>query len=104
MFIAFRLPASSRSRRKNLLSTERFFFFDLGVRHAAAEVPLDAAMVLGNPGPVFEQWVGIELRKRLQYLGAEVIRWSGWIADRWHVLNSCSAPGSHHAPGPGSPP
>jgi predicted AAA+ superfamily ATPase len=26
--------------------------------------------VLGNPGPVFEQWVGIELWKRLQYLGA----------------------------------
>jgi len=69
MFIAFRLPAFSRSRRKNLLSTDRFFFFDLGVRHAAAELPLNAATVLGNPGPVFEQWVGIELWKRLKYLG-----------------------------------
>jgi predicted AAA+ superfamily ATPase len=70
MFLAFRLPAFSRSRRKNLLSTDRCFFFDLGVRHAAAEVPIEIATVLGNPGPVFEQWVGIELWKRLKYLGA----------------------------------
>ncbi len=69
MFIAFRLPAFSRSRRKNLLSTDRFFFFDLGVRHGAAELPLNTATVLANPGPVFEQWVGIELWKRLKYLG-----------------------------------
>lgn len=69
MFIAFRLPAFSKSRRKNLLSTDRFFFFDLGVRHAAAGVPLNTATVLANPGPVFEQWVGIELWKRLKYLG-----------------------------------
>jgi predicted AAA+ superfamily ATPase len=59
-----------RSRRKNLLSTDRFYFFGLGERHAAAEMPLDIAAVLGNPGPVFEQWVGIELWQRLQYLGA----------------------------------
>ncbi|OHE72270.1 MAG: hypothetical protein A2Z99_19725 [Treponema sp. GWB1_62_6] len=26
-------------------------------------------MVRANPGPLFEQWVGIELWKRLQYLG-----------------------------------
>ena len=70
MFIAFRLPAFSRSQRKNLLSTDRFFFFDLGVRHAAAELPLQPGTVLANPGPVFEQWVGIELWKRLKYLGA----------------------------------
>jgi hypothetical protein len=50
------------------LSTDRFFFFDLGVRHAAADLPLNTATVLGNPGPVFEQWVGIELWKRLKYL------------------------------------
>jgi predicted AAA+ superfamily ATPase len=70
MFMAFRIPAFSRSRRKNLLSTDRFFFFDLGVRHAAAELPLVPSAVLANPGPVFEQWVGIELWKRLNYLGA----------------------------------
>lgn len=69
MFIAFRIPAFSKSKRKNLLSTDRFFFFDLGVRHAAAGLTLEHPTVSANPGPIFEQWVGIELWKRLQYLG-----------------------------------
>jgi predicted AAA+ superfamily ATPase len=68
MFIGFRVTAFSGSRRKSLLSTERFYFFDVGVRHAAAEIPIEAAAVRANPGPIFEQWVGIELWKRLQYL------------------------------------
>ncbi len=70
MFLGFRVTAFSGSPRKSLLSTERFYFFDLGVRHAVAELPLQVDMVRGNPGPVFEQWVGIELWKRLKYLGA----------------------------------
>ena len=69
MFIGFHVTAFSGSPRKSLLSTERFFFFDLGVRNAAAELPLETAIVRANPGPLFEQWVGIELWKRLQYLG-----------------------------------
>ena len=69
MFIGFHVPAFSRSPRKNLLSTSRFFFFDLGVRHAAAGLAPSVETIQANPGPVFEQWVGIELWKRLQYLG-----------------------------------
>lgn len=69
MFLGFRVTAFSGSPRKSLLSTERFYFFDIGVRNAAAELPLETAAVRANPGPVFEQWVGIELWKRLQYLG-----------------------------------
>ena len=68
MFLGFRLPAFSRSPRKNLLSTDRFLFFDLGVRHAAARLRPSREVVQANPGPLFEQWVGIELWKRLQYL------------------------------------
>ena len=70
MFIGFRVTAFSGSPRKSLLSTERFFFFDVGVRNAAAELPLEAAAARANPGPLFEQWVGVELWKRLQYLGS----------------------------------
>ena len=70
MFVGFRVPAFSGSPRKNVLSSDRFFFFDLGVRHAAAELPLESGTVLGDPGPIFEQWVGIELWKRLKYLNA----------------------------------
>jgi predicted AAA+ superfamily ATPase len=67
LFIGFRVSAFTGSRRKSLLSTERFFFFDLGIRHAAAELPIGAATVAASPGPLFEQWVGIELWKRLRY-------------------------------------
>jgi uncharacterized protein len=69
MFLGFRVHAYSGSKRKHLLSTPRFFFFDLGVRHAAAGLTPGRDTVLANPGPVFEQWVGIELWKRLRYRG-----------------------------------
>jgi uncharacterized protein len=69
MFVGFHVHAFTKSPRKNLLSTPKFLFFDLGVRHAAADLRPSEDTVLANPGPVFEQWVGIELWKRLQYLG-----------------------------------
>jgi predicted AAA+ superfamily ATPase len=69
MFLGFRVAGFSRSPRKALLSTPRFFFFDLGVRHAAAGLTPRPDVVKANPGAFFEQWVGIELWKRLQYLG-----------------------------------
>ncbi|HNQ90913.1 MAG TPA: AAA family ATPase [Verrucomicrobiota bacterium] len=69
MFIGFRLPVYSGSKRKNLLSTPKFLFFDPGVRHAAAGLRASLEIVRVNPGAFFEQWVGIELWKRLQYLG-----------------------------------
>jgi predicted AAA+ superfamily ATPase len=69
MFIGFRVPAYSKSPRKNLLSTPRFFFFDLGIRHAASGVTPDLNVVRADPGRYFEQWVGIEIWKRLQYRG-----------------------------------
>jgi predicted AAA+ superfamily ATPase len=70
MFVGFRVEPFTGSTRKQVLGTPRFFFFDLGVRHAAAELAVSADTVRANPGPVFEQWVGVELWKRLQYLGA----------------------------------
>jgi len=42
---------------------------DLGVRHAAAGVRPSLDSMRANPGPLFEQWVGLELWRRLQYLG-----------------------------------
>jgi len=69
MFIGFQVPAYSKSPRKNLLSTPRFFFFDLGIRHAASGVTPELNLVRADPGKYFEQWVGIEIWKRLQYRG-----------------------------------
>ncbi len=69
MFVGFQVLAYSKSPRKNLLSTSRFLFFDLGVRHAAAGLVPSIELVKSQPGVFFEQWVGIELWKRLQYVG-----------------------------------
>lgn len=69
MFVGLHVPAFTRSPRKNLLSTPKFLFLDLGVRHAAAELRPSEDVVLADPGRIFQQWVGIELWKRLQYLG-----------------------------------
>ena len=69
MFVGFSVPAFTRSRRKNLLRTARFTFFDLGVRHAAADLVPSLDTVRADPGHLFEQWVAIELWKRCQYQG-----------------------------------
>jgi len=69
MYVGFQVPAYTRSPRKNLLSTPKFFLFDLGVRNVAAGLKPSEDVVEANPGPLFEQWVGIELWIRLQYLG-----------------------------------
>ncbi|MBI3866907.1 MAG: ATP-binding protein [Verrucomicrobia bacterium] len=69
MFVGVRVSAYAKSPRKNLLATPKFLFFDLGVRHAAAGLNPSPDLVKANPGAVFEQWVGIELWNRLQYLG-----------------------------------
>lgn len=68
MFMGFSVPAFSGSPRKNVLSSPKFLFFDLGVRHAAMNVSPSPNVVRAAPGPLFEQWVGIELWKRLTYL------------------------------------
>lgn len=67
MFVGFRIPAFTKSSRKNLLGHARFCFFDLGVRHAAAGLRPGEDTVLANPGPCFEQWVGLEIYRRLGY-------------------------------------
>lgn len=69
MFIGIRVPGWSGSPRKSLVSNPKFLIFDTGVRHAAAGLRPGPETVMANPGPIFEQWVGIELWKRLQYLG-----------------------------------
>jgi uncharacterized protein len=67
MFIGFSVPVYSKSPRKNLLSTPRFQLVDLGIQHAACGVAPDTNLVRANPGTYFENWVGIEIWKRLQY-------------------------------------
>lgn len=70
MFAGIRIPAYSGSPRKQLLSTPRFLLFDLGICQAAAGVRPGRDVTRADPGRYFEQWVTLELWKRLQYLGA----------------------------------
>lgn len=67
MFVGLRVPAFTQSARKGLLSHARFYFFDLGVRHAAAGLRPGVDTVLADPGRCFEQWVGLEIHRRLGY-------------------------------------
>jgi predicted AAA+ superfamily ATPase len=75
LFMGFTVNAFSGSPRKSVLSTGRFFFFDPGVRNAASELPLSLDMVRTAPGPLFEQWVTIELWKRLRYRGSGALHY-----------------------------
>ncbi|MFZ4616007.1 MAG: ATP-binding protein [Rectinemataceae bacterium] len=70
MFLGYTIPAFSGSPRKSALSSPRFLFFDLGMRNAAARLHLDMDTVRANPGPLFKQWVGGEIYKRLRYKGS----------------------------------
>jgi predicted AAA+ superfamily ATPase len=67
MFVGFRIPAFTQSARRNLLGHARFYIFDLGVRHAAAGLRPCHDTVLADPGSCFEQWVGLELYRRISY-------------------------------------
>lgn len=62
MFVGNHVPAFTRSLRKNLLSTPRFFLFDLGVRHAASGVRPGPDVVVSDPGWFLEHWIVLELR------------------------------------------
>ncbi|MGF1656873.1 MAG: ATP-binding protein [Verrucomicrobiales bacterium] len=69
MFVGFRIPAFTQSSRRNLLGHARFCFFDMGVRHAAAGLRPGIDTVLADAGRCFEQWVGLELSRRIGYAG-----------------------------------
>ena len=55
--------------RKRVVAAPRFVFFDLGVRHVLADLPLGEALLKVDPGPIFEQWVLMELYYRCLYCG-----------------------------------
>ncbi len=66
MYQGFSVPAWSGSSRKSTLSSSRFFFFDNGVRNAAAAFPLTLDLVNIDPGSLFEHFVGTNLYRLTQ--------------------------------------
>ena len=67
MFVGLTVPAFSGSPHKSALTTPRFFFFDNGVRNAAADIPLVESSVNIDPGHFFEHWIAGQLWRALSY-------------------------------------
>lgn len=66
--VGLRLMPFSR-RRKRIIEAPRMLIFDVGVRHALAELPCNETLLTLDAGRIFEQWVLIELYYRCQYHG-----------------------------------
>jgi uncharacterized protein len=66
--ILMRIPAYTKNSRKRLIRSEKYVFFDLGVRNAAAGLYLDPPSLLRTQsGSLFEQFVILELIRRIHY-------------------------------------
>ncbi len=68
--VILKLPAFGGASRKRVLTTPRYFFFDLGVRNASAGLPLNLPLLKTQAGTLFEQGVILELMRRVDYLHA----------------------------------
>lgn len=66
--ITFSIPAFTKSSRKQILSASKYVYFDLGVRNAASEIPLNSKILKTEiGGKLFEQFICLELIKRIEY-------------------------------------
>ncbi|HEX6812773.1 MAG TPA: DUF4143 domain-containing protein [Planctomycetota bacterium] len=68
-FLGHWMPAYGQPSRKRILTTPRFYFFDLGVRNAAAQLPASRDLLQTQGGRLLEHWVAQELLARSAYLG-----------------------------------
>lgn len=60
-----------KNARKRILSTPRYYFFDMGVRNALARLPLDSTGVLAQKGSLFEHAVVLEIIRRTRAMRAD---------------------------------
>jgi predicted AAA+ superfamily ATPase len=65
----YRMSPYARPGRKRILSSPRFYLFDLGVRTAAAGLPFDPRLLEAEGGPLLEHWIALELIHRARYSG-----------------------------------
>jgi predicted AAA+ superfamily ATPase len=67
--VIHRLPPYIKNTRKRLTKTPRHYFFDLGVRNALAEIPLETKSVNADKGRLFEHFVVLEMFRRQHLAG-----------------------------------
>ena len=80
-FTGFWMRPYARPGRKRLLSTPRFYFFDTGIRNAAAGMPPSRGLLQSEGPGLLEQWVGLELSHRASYLG------TGYAVSFWRTTS-----------------
>lgn len=57
-----------KNSRKRILTSSRYYFFDLGVRNALARLPLEQGLIEAQKGILFEHAVILELIRRIRVL------------------------------------
>lgn len=57
-----------RNSRKRILSSPRYYFFDIGVRNALARLPLSRELINAQKGTLFEHAVILEIKRRIRAL------------------------------------
>lgn len=63
-----RIDPFIKSARKRILSSSRYYFFDIGVRNVLARVPLGRELINAQKGLLFEHAVILEIIKRVRIL------------------------------------
>lgn len=66
--IVERIDAFVKNARKRILSSSRYYFFDMGVRNALARLPLVPEILSAQKGVLFEHAVILELTRRIRLL------------------------------------
>lgn len=65
-FVAERLDPYIGNTRKRLLTTPRYYFFDVGIRNACAKLPMDVGILNLDGGRLFEHFVILEVLRRIR--------------------------------------
>lgn len=66
--IVERIDPYLKNARKRILSSPRYYFFDIGVRNALARLPLDHSLIHAQKGVLFEHAVILEIIRRVRAL------------------------------------
>ena len=66
--LIFKVPPFSKAGRKRILATPKYYFYDTGIRNAAAGLTLDENLLKTQGGVLFETFVVLELIRRIDYL------------------------------------
>ncbi|MEK7522131.1 MAG: ATP-binding protein [Patescibacteria group bacterium] len=62
--IIHQLPPFIKSARRRIAKTPKYFLFDIGVKNATADVPLEKKLVNINRGSLFEHFIILEMFRR----------------------------------------